>query len=1773
MDPQQRILLEVAYQAMESSGYLRKHRRDDGDNVGCFIGASFNEYLDNTSAHIPTAYTSTGTIRAFLCGKISYYFGWSGPAEVIDTACSASLVAINRACRAIMTGECPMALAGGVNIMSGINNYMDLGKAGFLSPTGQCKPFDQKADGYCRADGAGLVVLKSLRHARADGDHILGVIPAVATNQGGLSASITVPHSPAQMALYRRILKQAGMKAEHVSYVECHGTGTQAGDPLEIASVREVFSGGDRQGNLHIGSLKGNIGHCETAAGVASLLKVLSMLQNKRIPPLASFKTLNPKIPALAPDKIAFAKNVEQWDAPVRAACVNSYGAAGSNSALLCVEAPSSNLESAFTKASTWPIIVSAASKESLTRYCRTLERHLTKHADLTLSSVAFTLAEKRQRHRFQLTGTASDVESLRRMLSGWSVNDGGSGLVDAGMAGKKKQKAVVLAFGGQSKPTIGLDRTLYDSSPRLRAYLDECNGILQDLGYPSILPGIFSQDALDDVVLLQTGTFAVQYATAKCWTDAGVHVSAVVGHSFGELTALAFSGVLTLRSGLVLVAARAKLMATRWGSEKGSMLAVHAERPVIDEVIRKVRERDSEQGLEIACYNAINSHVVVGSAAAIDRAQQVLAKDFSSVRSQQVNVTHGFHSRFTEPLLEELSAVAQTLSFREPKIPLEMCVPSPSPSPSTGEIQRPGPARIAEHARDPVYFVDAVRRIEARLGPDCVWLEAGTDAPIIPMVKRAVAQPADHIFLALRFAGAKDPAAVLAETTTALWREQIHVTFWPSLGTPAESGLSHGWLPPYEFDRTSAWVENIDHTVLYQKKAEEAASQPQQHASAVATRPEPPMLVTPISQQDEAGATVFKVNVASSRFREIVSGHAVRSRPLCPASMYMECATMALQLHLGTRFEKALSFDDLSFEQPLGVDDTRHVTLLLRDGSEPGVWAFELRSTPQPTSANTKPRVSIHGRGKLRLGNAMQLHNFQHLIAERVDEVSKKPGTETLMLKRAYGLFSQVVTYAPLLQGMHSLIMDGTRAVASIRVPSPHVAPDESTAISICDTVSIDTFIQVVGLLINSSDACIPNHVFVATGVQSTTMSEACNFNDTKSWTVYAVFRSTSETSATGDVFVLTPAGEVAMNVMNVKFTRLPISTLEKMLDTANSSNIAKKNGSPTASGAPKTAYAPAPVQVAPSPQHVPELDEDYTDSSTDGGLETPPGDYDGSALRKMISMYTGAPAETFGSDSTMADLGIDSLAAVEFAEDLRSQYGKEIESTDLLTSDLIALSQLFLTVPRAKTKKASKVSKKASPASVPVSSAQYVSTGQVNPLPNNGERLRLLKIVSDACGAPISDIKDDHTLRDLGVDSLAAVELKSDLEDAFSTQIDENDVHLDCTIAQVLSYLNIHEDALAVKTPVAVVEPFSATTATQSMPSAASSVADSAIRQRVFQIISDACGAPTSAMKDGDVLRDLGVDSLAAVELKSELEDAFGVELDDSLLDLSIAQTVKSCGGSSFHTATVSTTPIAASTCLSAAPITVPYNGMPKSPAELASPFDALVEAEKTYMTRAIKCKFESFAEMVAPRQNELMLAYIIEGLADLGADLRAMRTGETVPAVTYRRKHAYDRLMERVWIMLEMHGLMKTTTLGERRRGSAECPHKRSAHLLQELQKDFPAYNCEFALIDLTGSKLSQCLAGKQDPVGLMFKTQASQAIMENFYLNSPMLATSTDLLVDTVVGAISGSKANETVRILEVGAGCKYRLIYLVTSQSTNVLQLAVPLENLSRPSQH
>ena len=1158
---------------------------------------------------------------------------------------------------------------------------LDLAKAGFLSPSGQCKPFDSAADGYCRSEGVGLVVLKSLNQALADQDQVLGVISGASTNQGGLSPSLTVPHSAAQVKLYRNILHQAGMTPEQVSYCETHGTGTQAGDPLEIASVREVFGSSERQNLMSIGSIKGNIGHCETAAGVAGLLKALVMVNKAAIPPLASHKSLNPKIPALEPDKLAITKGLEAWNASPRAALVNSYGAAGSNSAVLLCQAPEMNtaaLHQSSTTKTAFPIMLSAASKTSLAANAECLASFLeSANPRPTLADVAFTLAEKRKRHPLRYFSTESSIDSLIKSLRSMQAP------VDT-----PQPKKVVLTFSGQSRQFVGLNKDLYDSSLLFRSYFDACNEQLQQHGFASCVPAVFSKDPVESIVSLQCGMFAVQYASAMSWIECGLHVDAVVGHSFGELTALAVSGVLSLKDAIKLVATRAVLMQSKWGPHRGTMLLVST---TID-VAKKMTAR--LQDVEVACLNAPTSQILVGTESAISEIETLIKQDssFSGIQCQRLSVTHGFHSQFTEPLLQDLSDVANSMTFKAPSIPLESCTPE--------ELQHIGSERIAQHTREPVFFHHAVRRLEQRFG-SCLWLEAGFDSPITSMTKRAVEAPEKHSFQDVRTASGNDVTTMLAAATVKLWQEGVSSSFW-GFRPLQDMNTKQVWLPPYQFDRTQHWMPYTDHAL------ELSENPPASGKNEVVkeTSYKIPQLVEPRTNSKEQGR--YTMNTQAQRYIDIVSGHAVVGKPLCPAAMYMECAVMAAQMFIGKNEAPGLWFENLTFESPLGVDHSRDVSVVLTNDSTTA-WSFVANSVLKSADPKTKP--TLHAKGKFGFSSNVQLNKYDRLLTSRITHIKEQSGTEKLKSKRAYELFSRIVHYADILKGISSIIMGDSEALATIDVPLQRNTND-STAVGLCDTVSLDTFIQVVGLLINSSDHCTGEQVFVATGVGEFSMASGCDFANARTWTVFAMFTPSGDGKAMGDVFVLTKDNVLVMTIMGVQFTRLPVTRLSKMLESAN----AKPREAPVVK--PVELNIPDSVSDSSGDSQFDSGESglqsrDDSDTSLDSDSESPEDDSSIKKLKSLISSYVGLAEDAISDDANIADLGVDSLAATELADEISGAFSQEIDGDELPMMTFGELCQKVAPKKAAKPAKVKKAITRSEPTTaVPQSSAVPVKT-----------------------------------------------------------------------------------------------------------------------------------------------------------------------------------------------------------------------------------------------------------------------------------------------------------------------------------------------------------------------------------------------------------------------------------------------------------------------------
>jgi len=1254
MDPQQRMLLELSYEALECSGYMCSHVRSRGDRVGCFIGASYTEYLENTTAHPPTAYTAPGTIRAFLCGRLSYYFGWTGPSEVIDTACSASLVAINRAIKAIQSGECPMAIAGGVNLITGANNYLDLAKAGFLSPTGQCKPFDKNADGYCRADGAGLVVLKSLKQAEADNDPIMGVILGASTSQGGLSDSLTVPSSDALVELYQSVLNQANISPEQVTYVEAHGTGTQAGDPKEIASLRSIFGSTSRTTELHIGSIKGNIGHCETAAGIAGVMKIICMLKHKAIPPQASHNIWNPKIPELSKARMRLAMSLKDWDVPFRAALINSYGAAGSNASIVCCEPPKSQLETpplrpvdsqipergaSIQPRPKLPFILSAKSPTSLKRYEESLVRYLTKtKPELPISGIASTLSKRRQQDGYYAVFEASDTSELIKNLT---LDEAQKPTLKRGAP-----KSVVLTFSGQSKKTICLDRRFYETYSTFRSSLNTCDEILRELGYRPILPAIFDNTDISDVVILQTGFVAVQYACATTWMNAGLKVSAVIGHSLGELTALAVSGKLSIRDCLKLVAARADLIKTEWGPEKGSMLAIFSSR---DDVARII----AGSKIEIACYNSDTSQVVTGESKAIADLERRLSLESQPIKCLKVDTSHGFHSRLVSPILERFNQVVASIEWKTPIIQIEFCTerhmdPDSLYSPSA-------------HLRNPVFWLDAVRRLERSLG-SCIFLESGINTPVIAMSRRAVIQPQDHEFVSLTTKDLEYPTDVVSHATCALWSSSIDVTHW-GLAEP-NCDINHTWLPPYQFDPTSAWLEHVDRAAVLQSQSKSAV--PLQGSEAKISA-EQVKLIKPIANFEDPAKRIrrFRIYVQGERFRGIVAGHAVRNRPLCPASVYLECVTMALGFVAGDLASSSLEFQGLDIQTALNLG-SENVEIVLEEVIMQSFWSFKCVSRGH--------QEILHAKGWVKNSPQSRLETFRRLISNADNASKGNVDAERLLSRRAYSLFSRVVTYAPFLKGITSIMMSGTTAVGNIATAPDQPGTAESTVVETCDAVTLDTFIQVLGLLINTSDMPSDNTVMICTGIESSLISKSINMVSCRSWKVYASYTVSSPSQAIGDVFALDENGSLAAAFTGCRFIRLEIMRLERLLDSLDPQN--RDTDDKQAPGGIHHRSVPIPPVIKSKKKIGTKLSHN-NGSVSDESLSTPETLMPEKTVLELIEAYTGLATTNISDDAILGDLGLDSLAAIEMSEELHNSRRVLVAGPDLLNLSVRQLEQ----------------------------------------------------------------------------------------------------------------------------------------------------------------------------------------------------------------------------------------------------------------------------------------------------------------------------------------------------------------------------------------------------------------------------------------------------------------------------------------------------------------
>ncbi|MBI4995373.1 MAG: SDR family NAD(P)-dependent oxidoreductase [Rhodocyclales bacterium] len=955
MDPQQRMLLEVAWEALENAGQAPD--RLEHSATGVFIGMCSSDYaymqLMSEDRTLLDAHFTSGIAHSIMSGRLSYLLGLQGPSVTIDTACSSSLVSVHLACQSLRSGESRMALAGGVNLILSPDLYIALSHSRMLAPDGRCKTFDASADGFARGEGCGIVVLKRLRDAQADGDRILAVIRGSAVNQDGPSSSLTAPNGPAQEAVIRAALAQAGVAPADVGFIEAHGTGTQLGDPLEVHALGAVF-GPDRdpQQPLLIGSVKTNIGHLEGAAGVTGLIKLVLALQHKTIPAHLHFRTPSPHI-SWSDWPVRVPAQETPW-MPIRGhriGGVSSFGFSGTNAHLIVEEAPASAV-STVAERPAHLLTISARDEKALAELAGRLAAALEHRPDTALADFCFTANAGRSHFAQRATILAHDADELSASLRALAAGQSAEGLRTARVTRRDPPRFAFL-YTGQGAQYPGMARELYDTAPVFRAALDRCAELLAPLLPRPLLEVMFAADAgttqtdskaIDETAYTQPALFALEYALTELWRSWGVTPSAVIGHSVGEYAAACAAGVLTLEDAARLIAHRGRLMQALPAG--GAMAAIFVPEAEIRLAIAPHAARVS-----VAAVNGPEQTVISGAADVID----AICRQFveQGVRCQRLPVSHAFHSPLIDPVLDAFEREAASAKFCAPRLRLV--------SNLTGRIAQAEEITRArywrEHVREAVRFGDGLDALAA-LKLDA-YVEIGPHPTLLSFAGTSDGGAGPALVASLR-KGKPDWEQMLGAIAS-LYLTGAKID-WPGVEQGRTPRLIE--LPTYPFQRERYW---------FQARPVQARQALRGQATGH------PLLGTRL--RSASSEKVFEAQVSADR-PAFVRQHRVQGHVVMPATAYLDTLLAAAAELLGpgpvwvedVAVKEAMLLDDDGAERVLqvvaasnahdgsiaaslsssdaGADDAApwigHVSARLRAGASPSVSSLSLAAARQ---------------------------------------------------------------------------------------------------------------------------------------------------------------------------------------------------------------------------------------------------------------------------------------------------------------------------------------------------------------------------------------------------------------------------------------------------------------------------------------------------------------------------------------------------------------------------------------------------------------------------------------------------------------------------------------------------------------------------------------------------------------------------------------------------------------------------------------------------------
>ncbi len=914
VDPQHRLLLEVAWEALEDAG-LPAYRIAQ-TRAGVYIGVISSDYalLQSRDMSDMDVFSGTGGSHAILANRLSYFLNINGPSLALDTACSSSLVTVHLACQSLRRRETDMALAGGVNLILSPEMTLALTKAHMMAGDGRCKAFDAAANGYVRGEGCGIVVLKRLSDAQAEGDRIIALIRGTAVNHDGRSNGLSAPNGPAQEAVIRAALADANLEPSDISYVEAHGTGTRLGDPIEIEALRAVLAAGrSPEKPLVVGSVKTNIGHLESAAGIAGLIKVIQMLRQEKIPQHLHLQTVNPLL-RIENEPIEIPTTMRDWprgETP-RCAGVSAFGFGGTNGHVILEEAPLPQPKTNSIDRPRHILTLSARSPQALAELAARYADQVEAQPTASLADRAYMANSGREHFSHRATVSGVSLAEVGNSLRKFAANPADTELPN-GQVQSDRPPRIAFLFTGQGAQYAGMARSLYETQPTFRAAMDACADVLKSQLDRPLLSLLDPQagSILDQTGYTQPVMFSVEYALATLWRSWGIEPDAVMGHSVGEFAAACTAGVFSLEDGLRLIAERARLMASL--PSGGLMAAVFASEPQVSAALASYADR-----VAIAALNGPENIVISGDEPAV---RELLARfESEGIKSKTLATSHAFHSQRMDPILEPLRQVAETIHFSTPKTAIIANL--------TGQAADGGtyadPSYWSRHARSAVRFAESIQTLVDR---GCeLFLEIGPSPTLIGMGRRCLSEN-NHVWLPSLRPG-RDDWQTMLDTLGHLY---VHGAKIDWAGFDRDYARSKAPLPSYPFQRKHYWANAAEDagpmaTMLPKRGARE------QH----------PLLGRRLMMATTEH--IFESQVAVNR-PAMLSDHKIQGMVLMPAAGYLEIVLAAsAALH-----DKPWIASGVSFLAPLLLEKTPKTvqTILAPDG--PSSASFRIVGVSQP--------------------------------------------------------------------------------------------------------------------------------------------------------------------------------------------------------------------------------------------------------------------------------------------------------------------------------------------------------------------------------------------------------------------------------------------------------------------------------------------------------------------------------------------------------------------------------------------------------------------------------------------------------------------------------------------------------------------------------------------------------------------------------------------------------------------------------------------------------